>query len=539
MPQYFDVYRVLGHMYLSKRLIKLSIDSLKNVQSTGTANGHADLFAFFLILKLQNLKVNHWSNKSEIYAAENLNKAIYLIGGMASEKEKPGLRSCLFFTSISSKKYYNPNSTFNGLASRLKDTIDNSAADHLLDKNQDDIKFKKSVLTNITKKYPAKFNLYALIYWVYRHHNFDRKYNKTELKTIFCSHFNFSSEDIEVIFDTKAFHSPEYSDKSMTYADVRNYIGLEDVQINASNLNFEISNLNLEKYAKELKMIANELKITPELISEVLDKYKQVILTGVPGVGKSYFINKLLNEYKITFIQFHQNYSYQDFVVGKTIENGSVKTLSGDLIKVIKKAQNDPNQKLLLVLDEINRGNISSIFGELMYLLDRGDNHIYLPLLEEKISLPDNLYILGTMNSADRSIAVIDYALRRRFPFITLLPNYDLIDENIILRDGNSECQNMGNFLRKINRNIKNHFNNKDLELGHSYFMKKISSLEKDGDLYVMSPKDLQFILFFEMIPMLTEYNNGDDSHLIDIFSEEVLSSTEQNLIENIKTFIE
>lgn len=527
-------------MYLSKKLIELSIDRLKTVEATGTANGHADLLAFFLILKLQNLKINHWSHNSEIYNKDKMLQALYILGGMASKEEKPGKKSCLFFTGLRSNKLYNEGTVFNGLPSRLIDTIDNSAADHLLDKNQQDIKFKKDVLENINKKYPKKFNLFALIYWVYRHHNFENKYTKSELKKIFCSQFNFSDEDVEKVFDTNYFIDPEYSEKPTSHSDIREYIGLRDIELNKTDLNIEISSLNLEKYAKELKMIANELKVTPDLIFEVLDKYKQVILTGVPGVGKSYFIESLRDNFEIEFVQFHQNYSYQDFVVGKTIENGTVKSFKGDLIKAIEKAKNKENEgKVLLVLDEINRGNISSIFGELMYLLDRNNNSIYIPLLNMEIFLPDNLYILGTMNSADRSIAVIDYALRRRFPFITLLPNYDLINDSVILRDNNKEFRNLGGFLQKTNQNIKKFFNNKDLQIGHSYFMKKYSNQKIENGLKILQSRDLFLILFFEIIPMLIEYNNGDDSHLNDIFSEDILSSTQDNLLENIEKFIE
>lgn len=526
-------------MYLSKNLIQLSIDSLKEVKHTGVANGHADLFAFFLILKLQNLKINHWSHKSEIYNKDKLLIALYLLGGLASPEERPGKKSCLFFTGIRNIKLYNEGTIFNNLPSRLIDTIDNSAADHLLDKNQEEIKFKKVVLENLNKKYPNKFNLYAIIYWIYRHYNFEKNYTKLELKDIFCNQFNLSHQELEKIFDMKAFYNPTYSEERTEYIDIRQYIGIQDIELNLANLNIEISDLNLEQYVEELRMIAQELKITPNLILNVLTRYKQLILTGVPGVGKSYFINELKDKFDINIIQFHQNYSYQDFIVGKTIQDGNVLPIEGDLIKIIDKANSENSKNFLLVLDEVNRGNISSIFGELMYLLDRNGNSIYIPLLKKHIILPDNLYILGTMNSADRSIAVIDYALRRRFPFITLLPNYDLISETVILKDQQVECRNLGSFLSRVNENIRKHFNSKDLQLGHSYFMKNLTSLEKDGDFYILPVRDMFFILFFEIIPMLIEYNNGDDSHLNDIFSEDLLSSNEENLVTNIINFIE
>lgn len=207
---------------------------------------------------------------------------------------------------------------------------------------------------------------------------------------------------------------------------------MTDIEFNKTDLNVEISSLNLERYAKELKMIANELKITPDLIVEVLNKYKQVILTGVPGVGKSYFIKGLSDQFEINFATISSKLFLSRLCFRKNNRKfGSVEIVKGDLLKAIEQAKSKQNnEKVLLVLDEINRGNISSIFGELMYLLDRNGNSIDIPLININVSLPSNLYILGTMNSADRSLAVIDYALRRRFPFITLLPNYDLINES-------------------------------------------------------------------------------------------------------------
>ena len=259
----------------------------------------------------------------------------------------------------------------------------------------------------------------------------------------------------------------------------------------------------------------------------MIENYKQVILTGVPGVGKSYFI-KELDGFDIDFIQFHQNYSYQDFVVGKTIENGQVKTTEGDLIKAIDKANKLKNVggKLLLVLDEINRGNISSIFGELMYLLDRNGNKVKISALDDReVFIPENLYILGTMNSSDRSIAVIDYALRRRFPFVKLLPNYKLVNEVVSIEIGDKEFKRLGDFLNILNKNIASYFANSDYQLGHALFLKPQRKTDSNG--YVLTPKQLMYIIFYEIIPMLVEYNNGDESVIPEVLSEEIINSNE------------
>jgi 5-methylcytosine-specific restriction protein B len=164
-----------------------------------------------------------------------------------------------------------------------------------------------------------------------------------------------------------------------------------------------------------------------------------VVLQGPPGVGKTFFARRrayaLIHEEakdRVGLLQFHQSYAYEDFVQGYRPTSNGFKRQNGLFYQFCERARDDQERLYVLVIDEINRGNLSKIFGELMMLIesDKRSSEWAAPLaysvnLEETFFVPKNLYILGLMNTADRSIAVVDYALRRRFAFVDLEPAFN------------------------------------------------------------------------------------------------------------------
>lgn len=226
-----------------------------------------------------------------------------------------------------------------------------------------------------------------------------------------------------------------------------------------------------------------------------------LIIYGPPGTGKTY---QLMKKYfprftdgdgskRYKFITFHQSYSYEEFIEGirpVTNDKGEVsyKVVDGIFKEIVEKARNDPDSDYAIFIDEINRGNISKIFGELITLLEDdkrigGENSltVTLPYSKEDFGIPTNLHIIGTMNTADRSIALIDVALRRRFEFEALYPNYDL--PKLKFKD----------LLRKLNDQIIEKIG-PECQIGHSYF------LEGNGTF------DLGKIMNNKVIPLLQEY---------------------------------
>ena len=187
--------------------------------------------------------------------------------------------------------------------------------------------------------------------------------------------------------------------------------------------------------SSHLNELADELHIPVFFLEEIealLDDKKQVIFQGPPGTGKTYVAQKLArhlagSDERVTLVQLHPSYAYEDFVQGfrPTLKDGQpgFELRDGPLLRAANLARQAPDEKHFLVIDEINRGNLAKVLGELYFLLEYRDKEIRLQYSDEPFSLPSNLYFIGTMNTADRSIALVDLALRRRFYFVEFHPD--------------------------------------------------------------------------------------------------------------------
>lgn len=244
---------------------------------------------------------------------------------------------------------------------------------------------------------------------------------------------------------------------------------------------------NLEDLAGELLL---DVKFLDEIEALLLDK-RQVIFQGPPGTGKTYVAQALANclagwEDRVTLVQFHPSYAYEDFVRGfrpSITENGhaAFKLRDGPLLLAAQKARMDKYSNHFLIIDEINRGNLAKIFGELYFLLEYRDKKIrmqYHKEGEDEFSLPMNLYIIGTMNTADRSIALVDLALRRRFHFIEFHPDSDPIKSLLgrWLEKKAPDVSWVANVVKEANKQLEEY---KHAAIGPSYFMKK--GLQKEN----------------------------------------------------------
>lgn len=231
-------------------------------------------------------------------------------------------------------------------------------------------------------------------------------------------------------------------------------------------------------------------------IVDLLNRKKNVILEGAPGVGKTFLARKvayeLMGEDKdenIEMVQFHQSYSYEDFVQGiRPTANGEFKTRDGVFYEFCLKALTAPHEKFIFIIDEINRGNISKILGELMMLIEANKRSpkcaiklTYTDPDGEKFYVPDNVYILGCMNTADRSLAIVDYALRRRFAFFPIEPEFDQTFSNYLLQKFDQTFVNeVCRRLKAVNARIQQETSlGSGMEIGHSYFCDLTGSDDK------------------------------------------------------------
>jgi len=269
----------------------------------------------------------------------------------------------------------------------------------------------------------------------------------------------------------------------------------------------------IEDAVKELFIYKYQI----EKAKELLLLKKNIILQGPPGVGKTFFAKRLAylaigskDDDKIKMIQFHQSYSYEDFIQGyRPNDKGSFELKNGLFYQFCKRAQEDPQNKYFLIIDEINRGNLSKIFGELMMLIesDKRGKEFAIPLtysdsLSDTFYIPDNLHIIGTMNTADRSLAMVDYALRRRFSFIDLEPAFSSpsFREYLISHEvAESLTDKIIDKMNRLNEKIEGDNNlGHGFKIGHSYFC-PLPGKKPDETWY-------KWVIETEIVPLLKEY---------------------------------
>lgn len=247
----------------------------------------------------------------------------------------------------------------------------------------------------------------------------------------------------------------------------------------------------------------------------VLRNKKNIILQGAPGVGKTFAARRLAwsmmgekDDSRVEFIQFHQNYSYEDFVMGYKPSGDGFELKYGVFYRFCQKAANQPDKEHFFIIDEINRGNMSKIFGELLMLIENDYRGTKATLAYNGLSfsVPKNLYIIGMMNTADRSLAMIDYALRRRFSFFDVEPGFD--SEGFTKYQNRLNNETLNDLIAKVkelNREIAlDKSLGKGFCIGHSYFCGKDACTDEW----------LHAIVDYDILPMLREYWFDDAAKL-------------------------
>jgi len=274
---------------------------------------------------------------------------------------------------------------------------------------------------------------------------------------------------------------------------------------------FDEENERNEIYLKEdfLKEVFLE-ESQYESLQGLLNYKKNIILQGPPGVGKTFvskrFVYSLMGEMdedRIEMVQFHQNYSYEDFIMGYRPNQDRFELQNGIFYKFCEKALKNPEKDYYFIIDEINRGNLSKIFGELFMLIEkdkRGDQ-VTLGYSQKKFTVPPNIYLIGTMNTADRSLAQLEIAMRRRFAFVNITPSFNDKWEKFLSESGASPLiiNKIKEILDGINQDIENDYQlGSGYMIGHSFF----TSFNRNMD----ENEWLSMIITYEIKPLLEEY---------------------------------
>jgi 5-methylcytosine-specific restriction enzyme B len=268
----------------------------------------------------------------------------------------------------------------------------------------------------------------------------------------------------------------------------------------------------LAEAEQDLFLTTDEIKH----LQTALKRKMNLIVQGPPGVGKTYVARRLAwlhmrekDDSRVQLVQFHQSYNYEDFIRGwRPTAGGAFELANGVFVDFVRRAQHDQAHDYFFIIDEINRGNLSKIFGELLMLLeaDKRDPQYALPLTYRKpdeapFYLPPNLFVIGTMNTADRSLALVDYALRRRFTFVDLVPRLDdklaahLQHAGVPVELANTLLDRVQQLNQQI---VKDRNLGPGFQIGHSYFCVPLNGEPADAWWHDIVAHDLA--------PLLREY---------------------------------
>lgn len=519
--------------YVSKSDVEAAVDYFRE------ANLDTDdmLFLFLMSKHLgitASCPVTYLVGKLGDEQKEEYLNAVWSLGGLFDSAEECGKRGLMFPTGFCKLSFYQPGTDFMGVLGRIKDTIEKKNINvPIYNDNESRLTLKSNYRDLIRENYLKgnKISLSKLSAWIFRFTKFefenmpsDKQFTRVVEKAV-RKFLRITKNDFLWLFeDDLSVERLSPSAAGITGAELRAGFTYDagkspEVRAAASTENCQVSRVSKEAVEKYLAV--NGDNPSDADIFDILKTKKQIVLTGVPGVGKSRYTQILCDNpffSRTKTIQFHAGYAYEDFIGAETLKaegtGTAVATRKGAFLDFALEAAKPENadKNYLFVIDELNRGNIAEIFGETILVLDRSYkvtlSRSYEGVMEFR--LPENFYIAATMNTSDRNIAFLDLAIRRRFAFIPLLPNYDFLSEEVKLED-----IDLGNVLRIINRRILETLKDPELVLGQSYFIPP-----KTAEGYKWNFEQFKNQFNFVVLPTIREYSFHEPSAVNTILGE-------------------
>ena len=521
-------------MYLSNETILISYNDLVSSIGKETAT-----LREFLLLKLAGISKTNYIDDSKVFSnKEYLSKAFCLLSLYSHQESIPKKNNFINPLAMNSWKdgHNHPTESLKKwVTSRLKNnirggatqwrTILNTGTGINASEQQGALTFKLSYdYLNILRNHVQnKINLSALSIWYHRFIEFDSEINIAYLEANFCYIFGITEEEKSVLFYKKNyslnFQNHIYDTQCIREKILETPSGLQTDLITPAN-----NAIDLGLTAQDMKFpkLSDFPIMNTEIITRVLKDFKQVILSGPPGTSKSHWAKSIAQDdyfqSNFTQIQFHPQFSYQQFVGGYVVEGDLVNYKNGILLNILDGIGDKPH---LLIIDEINRANVTQVFGEILQLLDRGNSlDIKNESGSKNYSLPKNLYILATLNSTDRSLSRLDYAFKRRFAEIYVPVNASILNDLCDTTDFIS----LATFLEKINSNLVQLTQDKDMVIGHAIFLAD-HVFDTETNKYKWSYESFIFLFNYKLLPLIYDYCGNDYSTVEQILGEKLSSS--------------
>lgn len=501
-------------------------------------------------------------------------KNVYNLSAVYDYDNENGDKKCCLFPfaineKIGSKQQFNPGTPFKGLLSRMRDTVDNTLIDDSKflrkdETNPDNFKFPKDYIQILSNNFlrGGRISLVRFATWYFRFRGIEcpdswiknptediyRAYTRVCTK-ILMDELNLTDEELALLFYYDENEIIIFSQNKIKGNELRGLMTFDNncepdvtvLRTGGNNYMSEINDIEIG-VTEELAQPTGD-NITAENLYKLLKATKQVILYGAPGTSKSHITNEIKTKFaKSSMVQFHASLTYEQFIGGISVDDkGEFVNKPGVFLEFCEEARGK-NEDYLFIIDEINRGNVSKVFGETILTLDREYTADLVSSVEchgnniNKFSIPSNVYIIATMNSADRSIAQIDYAIRRRFAFVKFYPNYELISSI-------SDCTGLVDIkpdvlLKSINKAIFNVLKDENMLLGHAYFIPKWAI--GDDKKIKWTTENLQMLFNYYIIPIIEEYTYGNGRYLSNILGTKLpkrINDTDEFIEELKKQF--